>query len=228
MGGVSRTFNSQYDAAGNRIVRSSPSDNYAAFAYDALGRMSAYKEGATTVVGFDYDPAGHRSGLRFAAGATSTVSYGYDSVGRLASLTRDLAGTGADQALGFTHNPASQIVTRSSSNDAYASNAALNVSRTYGVNGLNQYTQDSTGCDPNGNLVSDGMTSCVRPRRRRLEPRPPGAGPTIMGSAADDRSVRPRFLIRRSNRSSLERSGNDARPLRRLRLRRERRPLRGR
>lgn len=64
-------------------------------------------------------------------------------MGGLGALTRDLAGTGADQALGFTHNPASQIATRSSSNDAYASNAALNVSRSYGTNGLNQYTGEN-------------------------------------------------------------------------------------
>jgi hypothetical protein len=34
--------------------------------------------------------------------------------------------------------PAHQIVTRTSSNDAYASTSAYNVSRAYTANGLNQ------------------------------------------------------------------------------------------
>jgi len=171
MDGVSRTFNSQYDAASNRIVLSSPSDYYASFAYDALGRMSAYKEGATTVVQFNYDTAGRRSSLGFANGTTSTASYGYDPVGRLNSLARDLAGTGADQSAAFAHNPASQIVTRTNSNDAYASNTAYNVSRPYSVNGLNQYTQAGPASfvyDANGNLTSDGSTSFVYDAENRL------------------------------------------------------------
>jgi YD repeat-containing protein len=39
MDGTARTFNSQYDAASNRTVLSSPSDYYAKFEYDALGRV---------------------------------------------------------------------------------------------------------------------------------------------------------------------------------------------
>jgi RHS repeat-associated protein len=169
--GVSRTFNSQYDAASNRIVLSSPSDYYASFAYDALGRMSAYKEGATTVVQFNYDTAGRRSSLGFANGATSTASYGYDAIDRLNNLGRDLAGTAADQSVTFAHNPASQIVTRTSSNDAYASNTAYNVSRGYSVNGLNQYTAAGPASftyDANGNLTSDGSTSFVYDAENRL------------------------------------------------------------
>jgi len=171
MDGVSRTFNSQYDAAGNRIVLSSPSNYYASFAYDALGRMSAYKEGATTVVHFSYDAAGRRSGLGFAAGMTSTAGYGYDGIGRLNGLTHDLAGGGADDSRTFARNPASQIVTRTISNDAYASNTAYNVSRGYSVNGLNQYTvagPASFAYDANGNLTSDGSTSFVYDSENRL------------------------------------------------------------
>jgi len=106
----------------------------------------------------------------------SSTAYTYDPIGRLSTLTRDLAGLMADQALGFSFNPASQIVTRTSSNDLYASNVAQNVSRDYAKNGLNQYTgTTSNGApsatfayDANGNLTSDGSTSFVYDAENRL------------------------------------------------------------
>ena len=171
MDGTARTFNSQYDAAGNRISLSSPSNYFASFAYDVLGRLTAYKEGAAIVVGFGYDASGRRSSLGIAAGATSTLTYGYDPAGRLNALTRQLAGTAADQSLGFEYNPASQIVTRTNTNEAYASNTAYNVSRGYGVNGLNQYVAAGPASflyDDNGNLRSDGSSSFVYDAENRL------------------------------------------------------------
>lgn len=171
MEGVPRTFNSQYDAAGNRVALSSPSNYFAAYDYDVLGRMTAYREGATPIVRFGYDPKGGRSSLAAGAGSSSTLTYGYDAAGRLAGLTRELAGTAADQSLGFAYNPASQIVTRTSSNDAYASNTAYNVSRAYTVNGLNQYTVAGPASflyDANGNLKSDGTSTYVYDSENRL------------------------------------------------------------
>jgi RHS repeat-associated protein len=171
MDGSARTFNSQYDAAGNRIALSSPSDYFAAYDYDGLGRMTAYREGATPIVQFAYDWNGRRSSLIAGAGSTSSSVYGYDSAGRLSGLTRELAGSAADQALGFAYNPASQIVTRTNSNDAYASNTAYNVSRAYAVNGLNQYIAAGPASflyDSNGNLTSDGTSSYVYDSENRL------------------------------------------------------------
>jgi YD repeat-containing protein len=60
----------------------------------------------------------------------------------------------------LAYNPASQIVSRTVSNDAYAAPAADNAARGYQVNGLNQYTGTTWGgapnwsfeYDPNGNL----------------------------------------------------------------------------
>jgi RHS repeat-associated protein len=49
------------------------------------------------------------------------------------------------------------VRTRSASNDAFAWGGAVNVSRSYAVNGLNQYTSAGPatfGYDPNGNLAS--------------------------------------------------------------------------
>ena len=91
--------------------------------------------------------------------------------GRLQSLGHELAGTGGDQTLGFSYNPASQIQTRSSQNAAYASNTAYNVSRAYSVNGLNQYVAAGGATfayDSNGNLISDGTTSFVYDSENRL------------------------------------------------------------
>jgi RHS repeat-associated protein len=96
--------------------------------------------------------------------------------GRLASLVHDLAGTAADQTAGYAYNPASQIVTRTGSNDAYAAPPEAAHSLAYQVNGLNQYTQASNrtySYDANGNLVSVanpgvGTTSYVYDVENRL------------------------------------------------------------
>jgi RHS repeat-associated protein len=115
---------------------------------------------------------GRRSSLGSGTGGvTSSAAYGYDAVERLSSLTRDLAGTAADQTLGFAYNPASQIVSRTSSNDAFASNSAYDVSRAYSTNGLNQYTSAGPATftyDANGNLTSDGASSFVYDGENRL------------------------------------------------------------
>ncbi|MEA3049102.1 MAG: hypothetical protein QOG84_938 [Sphingomonadales bacterium] len=58
-----------------------------------------------------------------------------------------------------------------SSNDSYASNTAYNVSRSYGVNGLNQYTTAggaSFQYDLNGNLTNDGSNAYVYDAENRL------------------------------------------------------------
>ncbi|HEX8063005.1 MAG TPA: RHS repeat-associated core domain-containing protein [Allosphingosinicella sp.] len=171
MDGTARTFSSQYDAAGNRIALAGSSDYYAAYDFDLLGRMTVYREGATPIVRLSYDSNGRRSSLVTGAGSTSTLAYGYDPAGRLNGLNRGLAGTAADQALTFGYNPASQVVSRTNSNDSYASNTAYNVSRAYAVNGLNQYTVAGPATfdyDANGNLKSDGSSSYVYDSENRL------------------------------------------------------------
>ena len=168
MDGTARTLSSQYGLDGNRTHLSGDSGYNVGFGHDGLGRMTAYEHLAR----IGYDSAGRRSSLGFGPWTDgSSVSYGYDPAGRLDSLGRALAGTSADQSLTFTYNPASQIATRSSSNEAYASNAAYNVSRAYAVNGQNQYTAAGPAAfayDANGNLTSDGSTSFVYDSENRL------------------------------------------------------------
>jgi RHS repeat-associated protein len=178
MEGTSRTFSSQYDLASTRTALTGSSGYSAGFAYDGLGRLTAYKEsGVTDTVRLGYDASGRRSSLGDGFGTvTSSAGYGYDAAGRLNALTQDLAGAGADRSLAFAYNPASQIVTRTSSNDAYASNSAYNVSRDYARNGLNQYVGTTSNGTPtatftydaNGNLTSDGSTSFVYDGENRL------------------------------------------------------------
>lgn len=103
-------------------------------------------------------------------GAVPNV-YGYDGVDRLASLTSDLAGTAADVTTTLGYNPASQITGQTRSNGAYAWTGAVNVSRSYAVNGLNQYTTAGPATfsyDANGNLIGDGTNSYGYDAENRL------------------------------------------------------------
>jgi RHS repeat-associated protein len=116
-----------------------------------------------------YDVVGRLSGTARAAG-NGTV-YRYDGLSRTDALTHDLPGTSADLALGFAYNPASQLASRTQSNDAYAWTGAYNVNRAYTTNGLNQYTAAGTAAfayDANGNLTSDGSTAFTYDVENRL------------------------------------------------------------
>jgi RHS repeat-associated protein len=179
MGGVSRTISHDYDAAGRRTRITHPPHHYPCcgmitlsynYGYDSAGRpVSVTYPGGQALAGWAYDGAGRlTSQSRF---GTDVTGYGYDGASRLSSLTHELPGTSADLALGFAYNPASQIVQRTRSNDAYASNTAYAVNRPYSVNGLNQYTAAGPATflyDANGNLRSDGSTSYVYDAENRL------------------------------------------------------------
>jgi hypothetical protein len=120
----------------------------------SAGSVRVRENGADALVVSAYDYAGRRSGLT--SGGTAS-SYGYDPVGRLQSLTHNLAGPSADQVIGLAYNPASQIASRSGSNDGYAWTGAVAANRPYAVNGLNQYGSAGASTfayDPNGNLAA--------------------------------------------------------------------------
>jgi RHS repeat-associated protein len=155
MAGTSRTIGHLYDADGSRIRITHPDTNFFNYDYDGLGRFLRVREnGADTLVAFSYNASGRRSGLT--SGGTAS-GYDYDPAGRLQTLTHNLAGTAADQVIGLGYNPASQIATRTASNDSYAWTGSVAANRPYAVNGLNQYGSAGTatfGYDSNGNLTS--------------------------------------------------------------------------
>jgi YD repeat-containing protein len=157
-GATVRTLSYQYDAAGNRTQITHPDGAFFTYSYDARGRLTLLREsGVTWLNGFSFNGQGLVSGQSYNAAWLS--SYGYDAIGRLNALTHDLAGTGQDVGFTFGRNPASQITSRTRSNDTYAWGGAYNINRGYSVNGLNQYTTAGTASftyDANGNLTSDG------------------------------------------------------------------------
>jgi RHS repeat-associated protein len=178
MDGTVRTISHQYDALGDRVHFDTSSGFALNFGYDTAGRMTRiYDNANTTLAQIGYDSSARRQSLVLGPGSTSASSYGYDALGRLTSLGDDLAGTGADQATTFSYNSASQITTRTITNDAYASNTAYNVARNYSVNGLNQYTSAGSAAftyDANGNLTSDGSSTFVYDAENRLVSRSNG------------------------------------------------------
>jgi YD repeat-containing protein len=153
MGGVARTVGNSYDANGDRIRITHPDGAFFTYDLDARGRPVWVREnGGAAITAFSYDWAGRR-----ATGAWHLTTYTYDTAGRLQTLSHDPPATSRDHALGFAYNAAAQIVTRSASNDSYAWTGAVNASRAYAVNGLNQYMSAGPATfayDPNGNLAS--------------------------------------------------------------------------
>ena len=160
MGTTARTLGYSYDADGNRSQLTYPDSTYFTYVYDGLDRLTTIKEaGATAIVSTVFNP--QQTVASQTRGAVTTT-LGYDAVSRPTSWSDDLAGTTSDVTSTFAYNPASQIVTKTRSNDAYAFNGYVSVSRPYAVNGLNQYATAGSATftyDDNGNLTGDGTNS---------------------------------------------------------------------
>ena len=169
MVGANRTVSYQYDAGGRRSRMTFPDGNFATYEYDAAGRLSTLREnGGPAVATLSYDGLGRRVGH---AAPGSGATFGYDGLSRLTSHGIDMAGTSQDNSSGFGYNSASQIVSRTSSNDAYAWNGYIALDRSYVANGLNQYTTAGPASftyDGNGNLTSDGSTTFAYDAENRL------------------------------------------------------------
>jgi RHS repeat-associated protein len=169
MASTSRTLGSNYNASNGDTQLNYPGGVSFLSTHDGAGRLTAILEnGATTVADFNYDMLGRRSDATI-GGAVAADEY--DDISRLWKLTNNLTGTAADQTLEFGYNPASQITSRIESNDAYKNTTLDGPARSYGVNGLNQYTSvagTTHTYDLNGNLTFDGTTSFVYDAENRL------------------------------------------------------------
>lgn len=165
------TLNYQYDAAGRRTRVTWPDGLYINYNYDLLNEMTTVLEnGTTTLATYGYDDLGRRTSLTRGNGTASY--YSYDGASRLTCLRLDLAGggtvdcnptaSGQDNAITFGYNPAGQIVSRVSANNAYAWTGSVNVNRAYTANGLNQYSASGSVLltyDTRGNLYSSGSST---------------------------------------------------------------------
>ena len=172
MDGASRAVTRAYDDINNRVNVTYGGQTYR-YDFDPAGRLSTLYEGTgttTVLADFDYNARGQVE-LR-TEGVGSSVDPNYDAVGRLDGLAHAFAGGTGNVTYGFTrYNPASQIAQRTRSNDAYAWNGGVNVSRAYTVNGLNQYTAAGTATftyDANGNLTGDGANTYTYDVENRL------------------------------------------------------------
>jgi RHS repeat-associated protein len=174
MAGTSRTLTyNLYDRDGNRLQLTHPDGFSIGYSYDGLDRPSLTQEnaGAVALDGFTYNNQGLVSGRSYGGGAAGSSSFLYDTAARLATLSHDLAGTTRDVGFTFARNAASQIVSQTRDNDAYAWTGGVAVNRTYTRNGLNQYLTAgpaSFAYDSNGNLVSDGSNSYTYDVENRL------------------------------------------------------------
>jgi RHS repeat-associated protein len=171
MDGVIRTLTYQHDRNGNRTRVTHPDGTYFQYDHDGVDRFAALKEnGGNVLLGQSYNSRGQTTNASRLFGASAT-NFGYDPVGRPMSIANDLAGSAHDVTYGLGYSPANQIVTRSTSNDAYAFGGAVNVNRNYAANGLNQYSSagpDTFSHDANGNMTSDAESSYVYDIENRL------------------------------------------------------------
>jgi RHS repeat-associated protein len=142
------------------------------YSYDGLDRATQIQEnGSAILAAYSYDAQGRRS-LITRGGGVTTTAFAFDPISRVQSLTHNLdgAGTTYDVALTFAYNPASQLTLQTNSNAVYEY-VLQSSAQSYGVNGLNQYTQISgvtMGWDPRGNLTSDGSTTYAYDIENRL------------------------------------------------------------
>ncbi len=163
MGGASRTFNYTYDANGNRLTITHPDGAVFTYVYDGLDRLTLLRPPGTNIPIAAYNSAGYRTKR------TNVETYGYDTIGRPTSKTMVIDGTN-DYSLTVSYNAASQIVGRVVST-RYAFTDYADVSRSYSVNGLNQYTNVGSATftyDANGNLVGDGANTYGYDAENRL------------------------------------------------------------
>ena len=163
-----------YDVAGRRTSLAYGDGFSVTYDYLVTGDTTAIREnGGATIGTYAYDDLGRRTSLT--RGNGTVTSYAYDPASRLTSLGHDFAGTAQDVTSSFTYNMASQIGSRTRSNDLYARNGAVAVNRAYTNNGLNQHTTSggtTLAYDGRGNLSSSGSDAYVYTLDNRLASAP--------------------------------------------------------
>jgi RHS repeat-associated protein len=176
MDGTSRTIASGYDAANNRTRVTWPDGHFINYYRTGAGAFYyADLDGTSPLFYMPLDSLGRVSTLYRWNSATAAwglpTSYSYDSVSRLASYSHTFGTTSYNTTATFGYNPASQISSRTNTNDALAWDGQVTVSRPYTPNGLNQYSSVASSSftyDANGNLTSDGARTYTYDTENRL------------------------------------------------------------
>lgn len=172
-----------YDTAGRMSSMTWPGSptitvNYA---HNTYGQVTAVTQDDGTnpdipLTTYGYDNLGRRTQIGRANGVTTTYGYtaGSPATARpwLTSLRHNLNGSANDVTFTYNYNPAFQIISRTTSNDAYSyTPPASNSSTSYTNNGRNQVTAAgsiSYGYDARGNLSNDGSRSYAYDQMNRL------------------------------------------------------------
>lgn len=170
MAGQSRTLSYQYDKNSNRTRITHPDGKYFSYSSDGLNRQfDIHENGGARVSAIRYNNQGQYRFNYIRSGVTHYAFY--DPAGRTNAVWIYVAGTAEDNIFNFAYTPASQIKSRTTSNNLYANTAHYDVQRSYNVNGLNQYTQAGPSAftyDANGNLTSDGAVNFTYDVENRL------------------------------------------------------------
>jgi RHS repeat-associated protein len=165
--GTARPVSYEYDAHGNRTRVMHPDGNYFGYQYEATDNLTLFNEnGSAELIENIFDAFGRRQRIERNANTGSITTFTPDNISRLASIALNVDGTATtnDVGIGFSYNPASQVVARSQTNSLYDHQIPV-VNQVYTRNGLNQYPSISgtsggtLGYDLNGNLKSDGQTT---------------------------------------------------------------------
>jgi RHS repeat-associated protein len=171
MGGAQRTLSYTHDAGSNRTRITHPGGLSFAYAYNGANQLtSIIDEGnAIGIVGYYYDSLS-RPFVKTNHYGDHSVYY-YDTRSRLYFQSEVFVGGAGDIQRTLSYNPASQMVSRTLSNEAYTFTGEVDAARSYAVNGLNQYISAgglSLAYDANGNLTSDGRSTYVYDVENRL------------------------------------------------------------
>ena len=155
-----------YDAAGRMTTIEWPDGFRAEYAHDLPGAVTTIDQhvppaAATGLAAYAYDNLGQLTGVTRAGGSGASSSYGYDTFARLTSLAHNPDGSSNDLTLGFSYNPAGQIVGRTISDDDYVWTLAIGLT-TYTLNGLNEVTEvDSTSVTYDDNQNATGVSGNI-------------------------------------------------------------------
>jgi RHS repeat-associated protein len=167
--GFAVRYDYQYDSDGNRIAIWHPDGVGFGYVRDGLGRVAAIQVGGGNLVSIGYDQLGRRRSLT--RGDGSVTDYRYDGASRLTRLDDNLAGSVNDFTVTLAYNPASQIVSRETTNELYAWTGHGNGSTSTPADGLNRITAHggtALGYDAKGNMTFDGTRTFAYDSENRL------------------------------------------------------------